>query len=101
MLDEVVATAVQNLVTTMQNCANGSDRIAFVPGACINLTNEYDQEDDEAVKLQKVVSWVVPIFFTIIGLAGLLGNALVVIGNFSAFFIVFCYDLTCALSLST
>lgn len=38
--------------------------------------------------LERVVSTVVPVFFGIIGLAGLLGNALVIVGKFSMFLVL-------------
>lgn len=37
---------------------------------------------EEDWPLERVVSMVVPVFFGLIGLAGLLGNALVVVGKF-------------------
>lgn len=35
--------------------------------------------------LERVVSIIVPVFFGIIGLIGLMGNALVILGNFHRF----------------
>lgn len=37
---------------------------------------------EEDWPLERVVSMVVPVFFSLIGLAGLLGNVLVVVGKF-------------------
>lgn len=45
----------------------------------VNLTSEVMQESEWP--LERVVSTLVPVFFGIIGLAGLLGNALVVLGK--------------------
>jgi allatostatin A receptor len=48
------------------------------------LTNNFTRvviEDDEQWPLERIVSIVVPFCFGIIGLAGLLGNALVVMGK--------------------
>uniref|UniRef100_A0A336KQD6 CSON014148 protein n=1 Tax=Culicoides sonorensis TaxID=179676 RepID=A0A336KQD6_CULSO len=62
-------------------CFNEPSRVAQLPGDCLNYTysGHYDYDDDEALQLQKVVRMVVPTFFGIIGLSGLLGNALVVL----------------------
>lgn len=45
-----------------------------------NVTEEINI--DSEWPLERVVSTVVPVFFGIIGLAGLLGNALVVLGEY-------------------
>lgn len=54
---------------------------------CSSPFTEYNQSMDNATEfeewpLERVVSAVVPLFFGIIGLAGLLGNVLVVLGEF-------------------
>lgn len=49
---------------------------------CDDLINEeFTIKGESEWPLERVVSTVVPVFFGIIGLAGLLGNALVVIGK--------------------
>lgn len=54
-----------------------------VPHICRgnNLTNESEQNVEEDWPMERVVSAVVPVFFGVIGLAGLLGNALVIVGK--------------------
>lgn len=87
MLEDVVST-MENILsstTTLAPCIHDPSRVAEITGTCMNVTSPSDMEDDETVQLQRVVTWVVPLFFGIIGLAGLLGNALVVIGKFYAF----------------
>lgn len=83
MLEEVASTIETILSSTqaLMPCENDVTRIAEIPGTCVNFTDT-DEDDEEQKQLQRVVSWVVPLFFGIIGLAGLLGNALVVIGKF-------------------
>jgi 7 transmembrane receptor (rhodopsin family) len=58
--------------------------------SCYNLTNDFmdtkivcynDTMEDEQWPVERIVSLVVPFCFGIIGLAGLLGNALVVMGK--------------------
>lgn len=49
--------------------------------ACPFYTN------DTEWPLERIVSMVVPVFFGIIGLIGLMGNALVIIGEFNQLFI--------------
>lgn len=41
---------------------------------------------EEEWPLERVVSMVVPVFFGLIGLAGLLGNALVVVGEYTSIY---------------
>lgn len=43
--------------------------------------NNSDRNIDEDWPMERVVSAVVPVFFGVIGLAGLLGNALVIVGK--------------------
>lgn len=47
-----------------------------------NLSNVSEQNIEEDWPMERVVSAVVPLFFGVIGLAGLLGNALVIVGKF-------------------
>lgn len=84
MLEEVAST-VENILSTptLWPCEFDISRTAQLVGPCVNYTDQGEYEDDESKALQRVVSWVVPLFFGIIGLAGLLGNALVVIGEYS------------------
>lgn len=76
MLDErTVSTEIPFL-----QCHDDPSRVAQLPKDCLNYTYA-DAADEEAMQLQEVVRLVVPTFFGIIGLSGLLGNALVVLGE--------------------
>lgn len=62
------------------NVCNGTEK-PVPANSCVeaNITVSYGIESDWP--LERVVSMVVPVFFGIIGLCGLLGNALVIIGR--------------------
>lgn len=46
--------------------------------------NDSMEYDAESVALERIVSTIVPVFFGIIGFAGLLGNGLVILGKWQA-----------------
>lgn len=62
------------------NVCNGTEK-PVPANSCVeaNITASYGIESEWP--LERVVSMVVPVFFGIIGLCGLLGNALVIIGK--------------------
>ncbi|XP_063709468.1 allatostatin-A receptor-like isoform X1 [Culicoides brevitarsis] len=65
---------------TLKQCIGDASRVAYLPTDCVNASSlDYEEFDEESLQLQQVVKIVVPTFFGIIGLSGLLGNALVVL----------------------
>lgn len=80
MLDEAISSTHAPFLP----CLHDPSRVAQLPKDCLNYTSsDYYayEDDDESMQLQQVVRIVVPTFFGIIGLSGLLGNALVVLGE--------------------
>lgn len=69
------------------NWPNGSNCTAMGNSSAMpdNLLEMEFEMDSGNWPLERVVSMVVPVFFGIIGLAGLLGNALVILGKFYAY----------------
>lgn len=63
------------------NVCNGTEKPIPANLSCVeaNISISYGIESEWP--LERVVSMVVPVFFGIIGLCGLLGNALVIIGK--------------------
>lgn len=49
--------------------------------SCDEMNNSNDTNGDEDWAMERVVSTLVPVFFGLIGLAGLVGNALVILGE--------------------
>lgn len=60
-------------------CANTTNSMDAICSSNLTWLDEYENGSMEEWALERVVSTVVPVFFGFIGLAGLLGNALVVL----------------------
>lgn len=81
LLNNMLEEAISSTHATFLQCTNDPSKVAELPLDCLNYTSEDYDYNDESMQLQQVVRLVVPTFFGIIGLSGLLGNALVVLGE--------------------
>jgi len=80
----LAATGNSSIVNSTNSSGNNYAFTTEHPEYSDHNANDSMEYDAESMALERIVSTIVPVFFGIIGFAGLLGNGLVILGKCKA-----------------